>query len=241
MIPSLIGGGAERVFTHVINNLDRERFEPFLALGARRGEYLELISADAPIYDLKAERARNAIPPLLKLVWQLRPQTVASTIGMNFAAAFSKSLMPRGTRIVLREGSSPTAFLADVSRQSPMRAEFYRKCYKYIYGFADTSICQSDFMRVDIERNMQVPAKKLHRIYNPIDFEQIDRLAAVPTEDFFNYSSVRLITVGRLAYEKAYDILLKAFAIVRQTNPTATLTFIGEGEDRQSLENLGFD
>lgn len=241
MLPNLTGGGAERVFTHLVNNLDRERFEPFLALGARRGEYLEFINADVSIYDLKAERARNAVPPLLKLIWRLRPQTVASTVGMNFAGAFAKPLMPRGTRVVLREGSSPTAFLADVSRQSPRRAEFYRKCYKYIYKLADSIICQSDFMRDDIERNLHVPSKKLHRIYNPIDFEQIDKLAAAPTEDFFNHSGVRLITVGRLAYEKAYDILLKAFAIVRKTNPTATLTFLGEGEDRQSLENLAQD
>jgi len=241
VLPNLTGGGAERVFTHLVNNLDRERFEPFLALGARRGEYLEFINADVSIYDLKAERARNAVPPLLKLIWRLRPQTVASTVGMNFAGAFAKPLMPRGTRVVLREGSSPTAFLADVSRQSPMRAEFYRKCYKYIYKLADSIICQSDFMRDDIERNLHVPSKKLHRIYNPIDFEQIDNLAAAPTEDFFNHSGVRLITVGRLAYEKAYDILLKAFAVVRKTNPTATLTFLGEGEDRQSLENLTED
>ncbi len=42
-------------------------------------------------------------------------------------------------------------------------------------------------------------------------------------------------------FEKAYDVLLKAFAIVRETNPTATLTFLGEGADRKSLENLARD
>ena len=241
VLPNLTGGGAERVFTHLVNNLDRERFEPFLALGARRGAYLEFINPDISIYDLKAERARNAIPPLLKLVWKLKPSTVVSTVGMNLAGALSKPLMPRGTRVVLREGNSPTAFLADVARQSPMRAEFYRKCYKYIYKLADSIICQSDFMREDIERNLRVPSKKLHRIYNPIDFEQLDKLTAAPTEKFFNHSGVRLITVGRLSYQKAYDLLLEAFAVVRKTNSTATLTFLGEGEDRQSLENLTED
>jgi hypothetical protein len=34
VLPNLLGGGAEGVFTHIINNLDRERFEPFLARGA---------------------------------------------------------------------------------------------------------------------------------------------------------------------------------------------------------------
>jgi len=66
-------------------------------------------------------------------------------------------------------------------------------------------------------------------------------LAIEPTEEFFNTDAVRLISVGRLAFEKAYDILLKAFAVVREKNPTATLTILGEGEDRQSLENLARD
>jgi glycosyltransferase involved in cell wall biosynthesis len=241
VVPSMTGGGAERVFTHVINNLDRERFEPHLALGSIRGDFLEHIRKDVVLYELKAERARNVIPSLLKLVWKLRPQTIASTLGMNFAVSLAKPLMPPRIRVVLREGSSPTAFLADVARRSPARAKFYRKAYQHIYGFANSIICQSDFMRDDIERNLQVRAEKLHRIYNPVDFEQIDRLADEPTADFFNHQGVRLITVGRLAYEKAYDILLKAFAIVKQTNPMATLSFLGEGDDRNALENLTRD
>ncbi|MDQ3041745.1 MAG: glycosyltransferase [Acidobacteriota bacterium] len=240
-MPSLYAGGAERIFTHLINNLDRERFEPQLALGLIRGNFLENIKKDVVLYELKAERARNATPSLLKLVWKLRPQTIVSTLGMNFAASLAKPLMPPKTRVVLREGSSPTAFLVDVARQSPARAKFYRQGYKYIYGFADSIICQSDFMRDDIERNLQVSAEKLHRIYNPVDFEQIDRLADEPTADFFCNEGVQLIAVGRLAYEKAYDILLKAFAIVKRTNPLATLSFFGEGDDRNALENLTRD
>jgi glycosyltransferase involved in cell wall biosynthesis len=240
VIPSLSGGGAERVFTHIINNLDRIRFEPFLALGSIRGEFLRSISKDVTIYELGSERARGAVLSLLKLIWSLRPHTVVSTVGMNFAAALSKPIMPRGTRVILREGSSPTAFLKDVERQSPARATFYRKCYKHIYGLADAIICQSDFMRNDIQRNLMVPVEKLHRIYNPVNFDQIEKLSAEPVNDFFD-DAIRLITVGRLAFEKAHDILLKAFAIVHKINPNSTLTFLGEGEYRQFLENIAKD
>jgi glycosyltransferase involved in cell wall biosynthesis len=241
VIPSMAGGGAERVFLQLLNHLNRERYEPFLALGARRGEFLNKLSKDVEIFEMNAVRARGAVPALIKIVRRLKPQTVCSTLGMNFATALAKPFFPRGTRTVLREGSSPTAFLADVARKSPARAAFYRQGYKYIYGFADSIICQSDFMRDDIERNLQISAKKLHRIYNPVDFEQISKLSDEPTEEFFNPNLVRLLTVGRLAFEKAYDILLKAFAVVRTTNPTATLTFLGEGEERQSLESLARD
>ncbi|MEP7037372.1 MAG: glycosyltransferase [Acidobacteriota bacterium] len=238
VIPSMSGGGAERVFLQLLNRLNRDRYEPFLALGAQRGEFLVKLNKDIKIFEIEAERARRAIPKLVKIVRSLRPQTVFSTLGMNFAAALSKPLMPRGTRVVLREGSSPTAFLADVARQHPSRAKIYRKVYRKIYNLADSIVCQSDFMLSDLEQNIGIQKQKLERVYNPVDFEQIDKLSAETKNEFSNNDAVRLITAGRLSFEKAYDNLLRAFAVVRETNPTATLTFLGEGKDRQSLENL---
>ena len=127
VIPSMAAGGAEKIFLRVINHLNRERFEPFLALGVRNGEFLADINEDVKIFELNAERARTAIPPIIKLVRREKMETVCSTLGMNFAVAIAKPFLPRGTRIVLREGSSPTAFLEDVARQSRLRAKFYRK------------------------------------------------------------------------------------------------------------------
>ncbi len=82
----------------------------------------------------------------------------------SLATSLAKPLMPPKTRVVLREGNSPTAFLADVARQSPARAKVYQKAYQFIYGFADSIICQSEFMRENRKRNKQIPGHKLHRI-----------------------------------------------------------------------------
>lgn len=233
----MTGGGAERVFLHLLNHLNRDRYEPFLALGARRGAFLAQLKEDVEIFEMKAERARGAIPALLKLVWRVRPQTVFSTLGMNFATALAKSFLPRGTRIVLREGSSPTAFLADIARQNPMRAKFYRKIYQSVYGFADSIICQSNFMRDDLEQNMQIPARKLKQIYNPVNFDEIDSLSLHEAR-LYDGAGPHLVTAGRLATEKVYDNLLKAFAVARQKNEQATLTFLGDGSEKASLEKL---
>lgn len=48
----------------------------------------------------------------------------------------------------------------------------------------------------------------------------------------------RLVAVGRLEYVKGFDLLLKAFALVQQKFPAATLTIWGEGSQRQALESL---
>ncbi len=72
--------------------------------------------------------------------------------------------------------------------------------------------------------------KKLRIIPNPV---APSKYQAIPQNGAF-----RLVAVGRLEYVKGFDILLNAFALVRQKFPTATLTIWGEGSERQELESL---
>lgn len=238
VIPNMTSGGAERVFLHLLNNLDRKKFEPVLAVGELRGEFLAEIKSDVSVIELNAIRARSAIGPLIKTVWRLRPNVIMSTLGMNLAAALGKPFFPKGVRIILREGNSPTAFLDDVKRKSRIRAGFYQRCYKYLYQLADLVICQSDFMKADMERTMGVPASKLKRIHNPINFEQIGKMSSEKTDQTSLPRQIRLNTVGRLSFQKAYDNLLRAFVIVRTVYSNSELTFIGQGEDEASLKEL---
>jgi glycosyltransferase involved in cell wall biosynthesis len=48
----------------------------------------------------------------------------------------------------------------------------------------------------------------------------------------------RLVTVGLLQYQKGIDVLLRAFARVREQRPDATLDVIGDGPERASYERL---
>ena len=124
---------------------------------------------------------------------------------------------------------------------SPVRVgcalNFIANAYKTVYGFSDSIICQSDFMLADLERNVGIPAAKLHRIHNPVDFSEVDSLAD-KEENLYDERSFNLVTIGRLEYEKAYDILLRAFAVVRSEHQQAALTFIGKGSEQANLEKL---
>lgn len=237
-MPSLFGGGAERVFVNVINSIDRSQFTPIMAVGSVSGEFQSQLRNDIELVELGALRARSVVPALIRTTRKLRPDTIISTLGMNFASSISKHLLPRGTRVVLREGSSPTAFLADVARTSPMRASAYRRLYQTIYRFADAVICQSDFMLNDISTNMKVPRARLTRIYNPVDIDGVSAKADDDVEVRFDETKINILAVGRLAYEKAYDVLIRAFAIAEAIHGTLALTFVGEGPDRSALEEL---
>lgn len=234
VLHSLFGGGAERVLLHLVNGLDRRRFAPVLALGEAEGAYLGDLRSDVPLHVIGAYRARAAAPGLLRTVWRVRPDVVLSTAGLNLAVAGTRRAYPSGTRVILREASSPKAFLTDVARSSPGRAALYRAAYRWLYSQADAVVCQSDAMVGDMA-TLGVPRAKLSRIYNPVAVERVQALALeVEAETAGN--GPLLVSVGRLSYAKGYDILLEAVARLRTRHPGVSLRIFGEGEERMALE-----
>ncbi|RAM51873.1 MAG: colanic acid biosynthesis glycosyltransferase WcaL [Hapalosiphonaceae cyanobacterium JJU2] len=53
-------------------------------------------------------------------------------------------------------------------------------------------------------------------------------------------SGKRLLFVGRLAEAKGLPILLESLALLKQTHPDIVLTIVGDGPDRQKLQQLTF-
>lgn len=47
-----------------------------------------------------------------------------------------------------------------------------------------------------------------------------------------------ILAVGRLTFQKGFDLLIKAFAQIKDDFPNWNLTILGEGNDRRELENL---
>ena len=56
-------------------------------------------------------------------------------------------------------------------------------------------------------------------------------------KDTSSLSNKNIISIGRLSKEKGYDDLIEVFRIVMQKKPDWTLNIIGDGEERENLEN----
>lgn len=70
---------------------------------------------------------------------------------------------------------------------------------------------------------------KIIAIPNPTPFESINH---TPNLDFKT-----VLSVGRLTYQKGFDLLLDAWALVCKQNSDWTLKIVGGGEDEQTLKN----
>jgi glycogen(starch) synthase len=68
--------------------------------------------------------------------------------------------------------------------------------------------------------------------------QQVDALRTDANSAKGDKPGLRVLSLSRLAPEKRLDVLLRAFALVRDAESAATLVIAGEGPERESLERL---
>jgi glycosyltransferase involved in cell wall biosynthesis len=221
---SLRGGGAERVMVTLSRHIDRQRFDTHMAVVSTQGPLLHEIPDDVVFHDLQHSRVRYCIPDLLRLIWRLRPSAILTTsVHLNLPLLAIRKLLPRGTKLFVRENSLPTAE-ATATGGIRQRALLYR----WLYGHANAVICQSDAIADDLEQQFKVPREKMIRIYNPVDCARIRNMARA-TPNPFRGDGPHLVASGRLERVKGFDLLLDAMVKVCRNFPSADLSILGAG------------
>ena len=238
-ITSFDGGGAERVFLHLLRNISRERFDVCLAVGLLDGVFIEDIPKDIHIYELaQSKSSRKSFFPLLTLIKKIEPDIVFSTLGLVVTASIVSFFTSKKIRFISRFGNTMSSYLEHIKRESYLKY--------YIQFFLNKLVClrceiivQSDYMGIDLVKTLSVKKDNIIRIYNPIDFKLYNKK--------FNNTSLNdvtlpaIVSIGRLSWQKGYENLLKSFKLVLLKYPSATLVLIGHGELNQKLETLSFD
>lgn len=233
LAPSLRGGGAERIMCQLARHLGRKQFEVHLALVKKEGPYLKDIPKDIILHDLRAGRVRRAFWPLWKLIWNLRPYAVLSTLGhLNIALVMLRPFLPMGIRIVIRESNTVSEVLKEL--HSPV---CWKLLYRRFYPTACRIICQSVYMQKDLEEHFHVPPRLISQIYNPVDMEHVQARAQEGENPFSDYQDgLNLVGIGRLEKQKGFRRLIEMMPSVLEKHPNAHLWILGEGRRRKELE-----
>ena len=235
-IPELDRGGPDRVIFEVISKLDRARFEPSLMVGVPTGHYLSKLPSDVPVEVLGADRSllgRYPVWRALRAIRRIRPDVVFATQRMILTLGLVAPAFPRGTRFVVRQANDVSADFAALLGQSVVKHRVARQVALATLRRADAVVCQSHAMRADL-RTLLGEAANLCVISNPIDVQGTTRAAAATAVTLPGRPA--LVSVGRLAPQKGYDILLPALAKVRGRFPELHVTIYGDGPDRAALE-----
>jgi len=106
--------------------------------------------------------------------------------------------------------------------------------YRILYRRFDLIVCQSEYMLNDLNSTFNISRQKCTVIQNPVDVQKIQQMSFEKIDNWpFNQNRTHLLAIGRLEYQKGYDILIEAFA---KLDEHFDLTIIGEGSLRSNLE-----
>ena len=230
LIPHLGGGGAEQVTALLARGLSREKYDLHLGLVTQTAVSGDNFQAGIAVHALGARRVRAGAWRLLRLVRELRPEVVLSGMfHLNFLVLLLRPLFPRGTRLLVRQNATVSAALAAGGLPRPTRF-----LYRILYRHATRVICASRAMADDLVVTADLPRSLSAVLANPLDLEGIlaARRAPVPWPG----PGPHLLAVGRLAAEKGFDLLLEAFAAVRDRFPAADLVIAGAGPEEHALK-----
>jgi glycosyltransferase involved in cell wall biosynthesis len=248
LIPSLISGGSERVFSILANHLDHQKWAITVVVLDGRQRFYEIDEEKVRVIDLKTPRVRQSFVKIFKLIRSEKPDLVVSTLShMNQFIALIKPFLPRETRFIARESTILSVF--HQQETVPALRDFL---VRWLYPSFDGIICQSQRMANDFKDNYKIPSSKLNIINNPVEViarHDFNREARSGTEgvkcsgNFEGFQNVvlkkaafRFVSVGRLSIEKGID---KALRILAQLdNRDFEYHLIGDGNERGRLEEL---
>lgn len=224
-MPSMRGGGAEKVVSELINNIDKSIFDVSLLLVKKEGPFLDKINKEINIYDLKSNRVSSSFFKTIFFINKVNPNILfVSHADLNLFVSLESYFFNSSIKIFYRETSIPS-----IRNRFRKYHFFYDILYKHFLKNAKHIILQSYVMYADLILNYKVSNNKLNIINNPVSSFKIDE-----SFSFLDTSKRNIVSIGRLSYVKNHIELIKVF---NEMDLNDTLLHIfGEGEERTSIE-----
>jgi glycosyltransferase involved in cell wall biosynthesis len=236
-LPSLVGGGAERVTVNLAQAITERGLPVDLVLAAAEGVFLQELPPAVRVVDLRASRVLRSIGPLVGYLRRERPRVLVSSMGhANLVALWAGRLARGVTPIVVTEHNTLSQ---EAGRAPSFRGRVWPHLLGGFYPWAARIIAVSKGAADDLARTSGLPRDRIEVIYNPVITPgMLAALRQAPDHPWFAPGAPPVILgVGRLTRQKEFATLVRAFAELRRRRP-ARLIILGDGEERPLLEAL---
>ena len=231
IIHSLDSGGAERVMSILANYWAAKEWQitlltfvdktkvPFYHLDSRINYVPLNIERRSPNAVVAIGNNYQYIYKLRKAIIDSKPEVIISFLTINNVITL---LATRGLSIpvIVSERTDPNKF---------PESKIWMNLRSLTYQFADAIAVQTtrafNYFRPQLQSKMVV-------VPNPVIIQNYNSDNSQKTLE-----RPSIIAMGRLEFQKGFDLLLEAFALLKDTCPEWSLTVLGEGTMRSELES----
>ncbi len=236
---SLSGGGTEYMLSVLYNKLSLiKRYNTNILICQKGGHYVNKILNKERLFFLNKERIVFSVFKLYKFLKSSQTKVlITSMLHTNVISIILKIFFMPNLKVIIRESNTISIkFSHDKSLKSSLLNFIAKKVYKK----ADAIIAPTSVIKNDLIKNYYVNPNSIHKIPNPYDFDEIERLSnKIPSKkekellkkDYF-------LSIGRLHPQKNFPFIINVFKNIVSTKKYGNLKLyiLGDGRDRLKLE-----
>lgn len=231
LLPSLAGGGAERMHLEMARVWIARGVQVEFALLQPHGPLLEALPPGATWTDLDAPRFRHGFRPIARHLRAHRPDALLAALWpLTAVAALAARAAGFRGRVVVSDHSPLSLAYAGHGR---WHRRLLRASLRVAYPLADERVAVSEGVARDLAALSGLPLGRIRVIHNPAA-RGVTPAAPCPPE-LAGLRGPLVLSVGTLRAAKDQDLLLRAFARL-PAELGATLCVLGEGPLRDPLE-----
>ncbi len=232
--PTMRGGGAEKIISILLNYLNNDIYQLYLVMIEDDGIFSKNLPDHIKSIKLNHSRIRYSFLKILKIFYTIKPDLTFSIHGyLNLYLMLIKLFLPAKTKYICSEQT-----IASIHNRKMKNPELINLLYKFLYNKFNIIVCPSQYIKNDLTNNFSVMSSKIEIITNPIDIKKIETDSKL-TDAILPQKKKNILAVGRLTKIKGFDLLIRAFSIIN--DDSYHLTILGDGEERESLEQLSWE
>lgn len=210
-------GGAERMTVLYAKLLHKRGYDcRLLIFRCLTDEFaLKPFIPDFLPYDMICCRYRYAPFHIMRHIFRKKPPCVFYSCSLFAPMLMFCKMLVKGMKVIIRESNMPD------------RHPWIQTCSARLFmRHADALIAQTDEMKREMSASYHVNPEKITVINNPVDKKLIQQRL----KETYQYSSpdcTHYVAVARIAPQKDFITMIKAFAIVLRRDPEVRLDIVG--------------
>ena len=249
LVQTLGMGGAEILLVQYIKSLGQKDYDHFVYCFGSDGPVREKIEALGVPVHMGKRRALIKQPvrfissilylliDLILYIRKKRIQIIQSHLGHSNKLAI---LVGKLSGVPAFPTIHNTMEFVDRRNKWDFRVYINKSVDWLVFQMADQILVVSQEIKGIVHRRFKINNSKIMVLKNGIIFDNsLSEHTDLRKELFISDNTLKIIAVGRLTYQKAIEVLVKAAAeLVNQGLHDFFVMIVGEGEERQRLENL---
>jgi glycosyltransferase involved in cell wall biosynthesis len=239
LINRLSDGGAEKVASDISSALPNGIKQHLFVVMPEKVDYghkCEIVDLDHKPAKIPFRRTKNVLRKIL-LIYRIKKlkkkYSISTTISFGHYYNIYNVLSSSKDKVILTVHTL-------VSKHKTYSGFFARMFLNLLYNRADSIVTVSKYAKKDLTENFRVDKDKVKVIYNPCDVGKIKELSKEQPEERFRdvFGKDVIISVARISPEKGQEILIRAFAFIKEKHDNAALVLLGSIMDNDYCEKL---